>query len=208
MRAFYAQTAAPYPGLTPMMLMSMRRRLGYLSLRPATEYSTISVRPTVRAWTDASGVDRGLACVVQVGDKVFYTNMRLPDYVWAPFNDRGDHQIGCQEMIAVLLCQATFNRELSGARWLLWVDNRGVMGSICKGASKAPEVSLCVSRMWMQCARSGTSLHVWYVQSSANIADGPSRWYVVHMWQLKAVWREPMLPQWLNTLWGPMDFRR
>ena len=151
-----------------MMAMSIRWWLEYLHLRPATEFLALTKRPTIRAWTDASGVDRGLACLIQVGVQVYYSNMTLPDDVWNQFSSRGDHQIGCQEMVAVLLCQWTFAKEVQGARWLLWVDNRGVVGFILKRASRAPEVSLMVSRMWMQCAKNNTSLHVWYVQSRAT----------------------------------------
>ena len=100
-----------------MMAMSIRWWLEYLQSRPATEFSALARRPTIGAWTDASGVVRGLACVIQVGEQVYYSNMTLPDDVWNKFSSRGDHQIGCQEMVAVLLCQWTFARALQGARW-------------------------------------------------------------------------------------------
>ena len=207
-KAFYAQAAAPCTGITPMMAMSLRWWLGYLHLRPATEMNAEKLRPTIRSWTDASGVERGLAAVVTFNGQTHYTHMVLPQYVWDQLNERNDHQIGVQEMIAVILCQHTFSDTLQGARWLLWVDNRGVIRSIVKGALKAQEISLCVSRMWMQCAKSGTSLHVWYVQSAANIADGPSRLSFRQMKRLRAVWRPPVLPDWLKDIWSPMDFRR
>ena len=106
--------------------------------------------------------------MILVGTQVFYTNMILPDEVWCQSNARGDHQIGCQEMVAVLLFQWSFAFELRGAGCFFFVDNRGVLGRMLKGAFKAPEVDLMVSRMWMQCEKEKTSLHAWYVQSGAN----------------------------------------
>ena len=48
-----------------------------MHLRPSTVFTAVTKRKTVRAWTDASGVERGLAAVVEVDGVVHYTSIVL-----------------------------------------------------------------------------------------------------------------------------------
>ena len=81
---------------------------------------------------------------------------------------------------------------------LLWIDNRGVLGSLRKGASKCMEMSLMVARCWMKCAECNVDMHTWYVASKSNVADGPSR----EMLKLNATFVKAKLPVWLDTCVG------
>ena len=84
----------------------------------------------------------------------------------------------------------------------MWIDNKGVLGVARKGASKCMEVSLAAARAWMKCAELNVDMHTWYVASKSNVADGPSREIYDEMVKLKAAWREPLLPSWLEHLWS------
>ena len=52
----------------------------------------------VVSWSDASGVSRNLSGIICVDDKYHYTDAVVPEHIGDQLLDRGDHQIGFQEM--------------------------------------------------------------------------------------------------------------
>ena len=147
--------------------------------------------------TDASGQQRLISALISVGDRVWCMNTRVSDRIWFQLQTRRDHQIGVQEMLAVLQLPETFENELENCLLLLWID-RGVLGAARKGASKCMEVSLATARAWMKCAELNVDMHTLYVASTSNVADGPSRDAYDEMVRLRATWREPRMPSWLD----------
>ena len=114
---------------------------------------------------------------------------------------RNDDQIHFLEMLAVVLMLSTFEDLLAQKAVYVFIDNNGVLGSLIKGSSKAPEVNLLVGRVWLHAAKWAWA-PIWArVESEANIADGPSRRDFVMVGRLGAVWVKPRLPNWLMTLW-------
>ena len=107
-------------------------------------------------------------------------------------------------MLAVVLLLDNFDEAIRDSMMLLWIDNKGVLGSLRKGASKCMEMSLMVARCWMKCAECNVDMHTWYVASKSNVADGLSRDDVSDMVKLNATFVKAKLPVWLDTLWeGP-----
>ena len=106
----------------------------------------------MRAWTDASGKQRLISAVVLIDNIFWYTFAYVSDKVWNQLQVRRDNQIGVQEMLAVVLLLETFDEAIRDSMMLLWIDNKGVLGSLRKGASKCMEMSLMVARCWMKCA--------------------------------------------------------
>ena len=95
----------------------------------------------------------------------------------------------------------TFDEAIRERMMLLWIDNKGVLGSLRKGASKCMEMSVMLARCWMKCAECNVDMHTWYVASKSNVADGPFHDDVSDMVRLKATFVKARLPVWLDTLW-------
>ena len=105
------------------------------------------------AWTDASGADRWLAAVLlDAAGSCWYTRCQTPQWLWDQLLPRGDHQIGIQEALAVLLFFATFRETLADSVVTVYVDNSGVMHNYVNGGSKAPETNAMIAVFWLQCA--------------------------------------------------------
>ena len=171
-----------------------------MTRRPPTAINVHSQRKMVRAWTDASGKLRLISAVVLIDNIFWYTFAYVNDKVWNQLQVRRDNQIGVQEMLAVVLLLETFDEAIRDSMMLLWIDNKGVLGSLRKGASTCMEMSLMVARCWMKCAECNVDMHTWYVASKSNVADGPSRDDVSDMVRLNATFVKAKLPVWLDTL--------
>ena len=116
--------------------------------------------------------------------------------------ERGDHQIGNQEMLAIVLALETVPREvLDGACVTLFCDNDGVLHSMIKGSSRCTETNQMIGRCWYQIMRRRIGLHLLRVQSKANIADLPSRKDFRMLKMVGATELEPVLPVWLDQIW-------
>ena len=131
----------------------------------------------------------------------WWTAIRVPEHVWDLFYTRGDHLIGIQEFLALCLAAETFAGLLTDQRWVAWVDNQRVIGSVTKGSAGASDANLVVARFWLSLAAMDSPFVVYYVPSRANVADGPTRGVYTHVERLSAVWREPLLPTYLLSLW-------
>ena len=167
-RAFCAQANAPCERISPWLGIAMKWWHTFLAKRPPTMLCARTSRKVVRAWTDASGQMRLISAVIMVEEQLWYTATYVKEEIWVQLQESTDHQIGVQEMLAVVLLFETFGEELRDSLLLLWIDNRGVLGALRKGTCKRMEVALAVARMWMRCAELNVDMHTWYVASKSN----------------------------------------
>ena len=148
-----------------------------------------------------------LAAVLWVDGWFAYTCTQVPQAMWAQFLDRKDHQIGGQEMLAVVLALGTFELQIREALVLLFVDNDGVRESLMRGSSRAAEVNRMAGALWLQLASWRTGLYTARVESKANIADGPTRDDLSLVARLSATFVQPVWPSWAWHFWTlpPVD---
>ena len=115
---------------------------------------------------------------------------------------RDDAYIGILEMAAVWLLLETFGPFLQGHRVSLFIDNQGCLQSIVRAASRSPEMNRMVCHLWLYTSRRQIDLRLFYVESKANPADGPSRHDLQLLWELAAVEVQPLLPAWIFDIWS------
>ena len=152
-------------------------------------------------WTDAAGESRWLAAVVLVDGVFHWSRWKCDDRLWALLLPRLDHNIGTQEMMAVILGVYTWLDTLRDAVLTVYVDNEGVRYSMISGTSRLPEVTLSVARLWHLVADVRMGLLVRRVESKANLADGPTRENLKYLEMLHAIGCRPVLPEWVFDLW-------
>ena len=202
-KPLYAQASSPLSGnrLSMWLTFALVWWLAYLKERPVTEVGATVARRHVIAWTDAAGESRWLGAVLYADGLFFFARCITPDGIFEQLIDRGDNQIGVQEMLGVLLLFESFADRLKGALVTLYIDNDGVLGSCIKGSSFGPEINLCVGRMWLTIARLGVDVSFARVESKANVADGPTRDFLDVLLGLGAACVTAKLPGWLRSLW-------
>ena len=206
-KPFYAQAHEPLPqsSLSPWLRRAGQWFMQYLECCP-TSIRTCpdAARTQVVTWSDAAGESKWVAAVIWHNQQFLFTRMQTPAQLWKLLLDRGDHQIQFQEVLGLLLAWGTFCPLLKGAAWLAFVDNNTVLHALLTGGGGGPESHMCVGRLWLELAKSGVALHVGRVESSANIADGPTRNDLATLALLKAQWVPPLLPEWVADFWsGP-----
>ena len=131
----------------------------------------------------------------------YYSYLDAPPAVLDQLLHRQDSQINFLEMLAVLLFVTTFQNIICGTAAFVFIDNNGVLGSLLKGSSSAPEANMLTGRIWLHAAEWSWA-PIWArVESAANIADGPSRRDFTHVESIGAELVAPVLPQWLSPLW-------
>ena len=203
-KPFFAQANAPLPGcaVSPWLHRAAVWFTNYLRQPPlTTRKGRACDRPCVVTWSDAAGASRWVAAVVHVGGRFWWSRLQTPDSVWSLLLDRGDHQIGFQELLGVLFVWETFKDKLKGALWLAFVDNDGVMHALTRGGGGGPESFACIGRLWLEVASFQTDLHCARVESASNVADGPTREEFEGVKQLKAEWVPPVIPGWVWNMW-------
>ena len=206
-KPFFAQAHAPRPVPSFRMRLAAHWWEAYLAVERRT---TISLsredRKQALLWTDAAGESRLVAAVLalQQDDQSWqwwYVVTELPHWIWVQLQERGDHQIGVQEMAGIILGLHVFRHELEGRLLVSFQDNDGVLGSVLKGSSRADEINVMVAHLWIDCADRGMGLCMARVESAANVADGPTR----HRWdllrRLGAAERAAEWPTWMQNLW-------
>ena len=204
-KPFYAQSAVPLSVMSGWLLNATTWFMAYLSMaasgQGARRMRPGQVLPHVRMWTDAAGESRMIAAVIEIHGEWHYTYMKVPQSLWDQLLPRGDHQIGVQEMLAIVLGLNTFESWMQHSRLTNYIDNDGVLLGVLKASSRAPEVTVMIARLWLLMADWDTTYVAGRVESKANVADGPTRdrWELLE--HLKAVYHEPQLPDWLMDLW-------
>ena len=130
---------------------------------------------------------------------------KAPEHVWNLLLDRGENQIGFQELLGVLLTRGTFSKFLHSAGWISFADDDGVVHSILKGGGGGPEAFECRGRFWHELAEAQCDLHMARVESGSNPADAPTRDKFDALQRMSAKWMPPQLPDWIQTMWqGPI----
>ena len=84
-------------------------------------------------------------------------------------------QIVPYEALAVLQALSTWRHRLVGRQVVLFTDNSSVLGCVQKGRSRAEDVHEIISLTLSLLEQSHIKLYSFWVPSSLNIADVPSR---------------------------------
>ena len=202
-KPFFAQANAPLPRnqVSPRMAQSADWFLQYLENSPASARSSCKGRPQCVSWSDAAGPSRWVAAIVSVEGAYLWTRMQTPPDVWTVLLDRGDNQIGFQELLGVLHVWGTFSSLLAESCWVAFVDNNSVLHALMNGGGGGPEAYACIGRLWLDLAEARVDLHLGRVESASNPADGPTRDRFEVLQRMKAQWVPPCLPPWVHTMW-------
>ena len=99
-----------------------------------------------------------------------------------------------QEIIAFLLAVDTFADLLENRRIVLYSDNKGAEHTTAKGSAKAADHNRMVHEIWTLALVKKIKLWIERVPTEDNIADLPSRFKWQLMYDIRAIWREPTLP--------------
>ena len=210
-KPFYMQAYMPLPFMSIQLINASCWWVDYLQSRHCAIRSAHGFeRPVCRLWSDAAGESRWLAAIACVPEGQsrtpiwMWTRMRVPQEIWSQLLERGDHQIGFQEFLAVILGIHTF--ELKSILLWSYIDNQSVLGAILRGSCKLHEINVAVGKFWMHCAAVSIGFAGCRVESRCNIADGPTRDSFCEVQRLGARFVEPRLPPWIFDLWyWPVD---
>ena len=204
-RPFHRQARAPRPYLTSSLRASVLWWHAFLTARPERWHFPSTRREHAIVWTDASGEDGRIAAVLAIGDLIWFTHMDVPDWFYAQLETRGDLYIGVLETLALWLAIETFEFQLKTHAVSFFCDNRGVMFGIARGSSRSQESSFMIAKFWIWCAVNEVAAVMYYVESKANISDGPtrpSRQFLSELLHLGAVEVDPALPEWCSDIWA------
>ena len=98
----------------------------------------------------------------------------VPPKLLAQFNDRKT-QIMAGEMLAALSALFSTSEYLRGRRVLHFIDNIGGLAALVGGKSSAEDLSSLATLYQMLIVTLGVRAWREYVESDANVSDGPSR---------------------------------
>ncbi len=103
-----------------------------------------------------------------------WATWRYADRFCALLLPRLDHNIGTQEMMAVMLGVYTWLGDLRDAVLTVYVDNEGVRYSMISGTSRPPEVALSVVRLWHLVA--DVRVGLLFAGSKSGVQGQPGGW--------------------------------
>ena len=201
-RPLHRQSHSPRPRLAPDLRQSLLWWLSYLTARPTRWFFPGRQRDHAVMWTDASGEDGTVAAVLAADGELFFTYLVVPPEFMSQLYERGDKQIGVLEALAIWLGISTFEDRLRGRAWSLFEDNQGVMRGLIRGSSRSPECNIMFAKVWLWNALTESHMTVYYVETHANIADGPTRGRFGPLLRASAVEVSPVLPAWAFDLWS------
>lgn len=98
----------------------------------------------------------------------------VPDSLVALFEERRN-QIQAGELLGALSAIYTCAERLRGLRVIHFVDNQGALASLISGSSIARDLLAIASVFQILVVAMGIRLWLEFVESDANVADGPSR---------------------------------
>ena len=70
---------------------------------------------------------------------------------------------------------------------------------ICSG-----DINNITGKICLDIANLRAGMHIERVESAANIADGPTRDFMVHVNRFKAHEVPPVMPRWIVNIWQPI----
>jgi hypothetical protein len=139
------------------------------------------VRGRVVLYTDASTERGGFVSGVLFFDvagswEARFFGLKVPTAVRRLLNVRRQ-QIALLETIAVVVAFVLFRPWLVGVDVLLLVDNKNAVAWLRNGFARkdATDANFLVAAFWQKVLDLSSSVHVEWVPSKLNIADGPSR---------------------------------
>ena len=97
-----------------------------------------------------------------------------------------------------------FAGVLSGCDWTAFVDNQSIIGVVTRGSAShtGEDITYLVGNFWTEIAQRQVDLHMIYVHSPSNPADGPTRndWSLVHSLGMRIYPAD--FPVWCHDLWN------
>ena len=110
------------------------------------------------------------------------------------------------EALAVLFALVNKWQMLRGRSVLWFIDNMGVLSSLCKGTSSVPDLGCITHAICLINAAIGLQAWYEYVPSKSNLADGGTRSRLHEAEDLGFIFERSVLPKWpQNTVSAPPD---
>ena len=104
----------------------------------------------------------------------FYFSLEVPDEIMEEWMPRAT-QIVMIELLAPIVANECFKKDLEGATVLLFVDSEAVEGALVKGYSSKDDLCWLTSVFWDQALKLRALFYIDRVATDANPGDGPSR---------------------------------
>ena len=158
----------------------------------------------VHIWGDAAGKTRWIAAVINCDGHWRWTRWRCFDKRWKDLLLRDNDQINVQELLSVVLAVKTFENDLRGRLWFHWCDNDGITHTMVHGSATSGDINNIAGKMLLDIANLRAGINIERVESAANIADGPTRDFMVQVNRLEAQEIPPVMPQWIDNIWQPI----
>ena len=166
--------------------------------------TSIRQQRAARASADAAGKTRWIAAVINCDGHWRWTRWRCPDKLWQDLLLRDNDQINVQKLLSVVLAVQIFENDLRGRLWFHWCDNDGITHTMINGSATNGDINIITEKIWLDIANLRASMHIERVQRAANIADGPTRDFMVQVNRLGAQEVPPVMPQWIDHIWQPI----
>ena len=147
-------------------------------------------------YTDAEG-SGGMGAVL-INTRTWETTFTMgcvPKHLDARLRARKT-QINLYELLAIWASAITFIKQISQSSTVIFIDNQSALNMVIKGWSPCEDANMILHELWLLLARRGVSTHFEYVQSKANLADGPSRGCTQLLHPLQAERTEFVWPEW------------
>ena len=69
------------------------------------------------------------------------------------------------------------------------------------GSATSGDINNITGKIWLDIANLRAGMHIERVESAANIADGPTRDFMVQANRFGAQEVPPVMPQWIEHIW-------
>ena len=163
--------------MSPQLKEEVQWWSGYLSRNKlVTIPLELTQRPPCVLYTDATGKG-GTGAVLSLCGQVQW----FRSTVFRTLKTRNivltsrETQVIPYEALAVLQAVMTFKHFLVGKHVVLFIDNGSVLGSVRKGRCRSPDVHHIIRLILNELESVHAKVHPFWVPSSLNIADVPSR---------------------------------
>ena len=130
---------------------------------------------TVLLYSDAEGNGSVGGVLVFPDDTVTFIRGRIPTYVQRLLKRRRTNITAYELLAALASIVALYSDALSGCRLVHFIDNTAALACVIRGFSKQRDLSLISGRFWYELTSLPVLYVAHYVNSKANLADGPSR---------------------------------
>jgi hypothetical protein len=190
--------------VSPALLNNVAFHLCLATMAPVRRVDVGRFRQRVTIYTDAScepgpegTIPVVMLCYIVWSDCGYVSGAfcRLSDETIRSFSSK-DTYISHGEAFAILFCLLEEEAVLRGKSIIFFMDNLGVLSSLCKGSSAVDDYGCVIHAVLLNVAR--LSVRGWYehVDSHANAADGGTRHSTVVADALGVVLVAKNSPEW------------